>query len=115
MSDTRAKLLAAIDDYASRHFSTGIMHARGQEGGRSQWADQRQALASMVEALQQNAYADGRMDEREAMGATLNVIRDSLVLSIKVTNWPPDSAVFAALYTTEAAIRTTTKENSNDD
>jgi hypothetical protein len=68
--DKARDLLSAIDDYASRHFSTGVMHARGQEGGASTWADQRRALAAMLDELQREAYAEGRKDEAEESPAT---------------------------------------------
>lgn len=61
----RDELLAAIDNYANLYFTTGIVHARGQEAGRSRWDDKRRELATMVEALQHDAYAEGRKDEAE--------------------------------------------------
>jgi hypothetical protein len=54
-----------IDDFAYRHKTTGVMWARGQEGGNSTWPEQRKAILDSIDALQTNAYAEGRKDERE--------------------------------------------------
>jgi hypothetical protein len=54
-----------IDDFAYRHKTTGVMWARGQEGGNSTWPEQRKAILDSIDALQTNAYAEGRKDERD--------------------------------------------------
>lgn len=64
MSELR-DIVRLIDDFAYRHQATGVMLARGQEGGRSAWPEQRQAILDTIDALQTDAYAEGRKDERE--------------------------------------------------
>jgi hypothetical protein len=87
--DKARDLLSAIDDYASRHFSTGVMHARGQEGGASTWADQRRALAAMLDELQREAYAEGRKDEAETLSQAARDVLNERQRQISAEGWTP--------------------------